>query len=167
MTRENKAVAFAYACFAVMSAGVGVFVLRSSGYFPVSGAVTGIYDYWMLLATLLAGPLSLRLARGWIGYPGVLGNMRALIGCCVGLFLASVIGGTMIMPLYGTIQAPLMVLTGILVQPLIGVIWFVGVMLVHRVIVQADAARQAWVRLKQQEAMSALSPLSQTYFYRK
>ncbi|MFU8822777.1 hypothetical protein [Yoonia sp.] len=165
--REHKVVLATYACFSAISAAVGFYVLYTSSYWPQGGVPAGLYGFWVVLSVVLAGPLALRLARGWIGLPGSLGWLRAFVGACVSLVVASVVGGTLILPVYGTIYAPLMVLTAVLAQPLVGLIWFAGVFAAHWVVAQADAALQMRLKIAEEKEMAALSPLSQTYFYRK
>ncbi|MBQ1202866.1 MAG: hypothetical protein IIX61_03535, partial [Loktanella sp.] len=112
-------------------------------------------------------PLALRIARGWFGLPGRLGWVRAFVGGFVALIVAAVIGGSLILPGYGTLYAPLMVLTAVMARPVVGLIWFAGAIGSHWAIIQADAARAAQQQLEREQEMSSLSALSQTYFYRK
>jgi hypothetical protein len=167
LTQDEKAVVWAYLVFSLMTTGTGYAVLSRTGPLSGFGAGGGLYESWMLVATALAAGVSLFIARGWIGMPGMLGALRAAVGACVLLFLITLIAGTLILPAYGTFYAPFLVLTAFMETPALAVVWCGGVFVAHRLLAHASAARLALQAQLEQRAQSSLSPLSQAYFYRK
>jgi hypothetical protein len=157
----------AYSMVTSVTGLTGYLVLRDALFLPAVPGIIGLYDIWMICASALAGFAALMISRGWIGMPGMLGIIRACFGALVMLVLASLIGGSLIMPIYGTVYAPFIVLSAFIANPLWAVFWCGGVVAAHWVLAQSEQKRLAILSEQERQAQSSLSPLSQAYFYRK
>ncbi len=164
---DLKTAVSAASCVTCATALAGWLVLRDAGLWPQVPDVVGPYDLWMAVAPALGGLASYLIARGWIGAPGLLGTVRACFGAVVMLTLAALIGGSLIMPVYGTFYAPFIVLTAFLAAPLLAVVWGGGILAAHWILLREDTRRRAILSEQEEQAQSSLSPLSQAYFYRK
>ncbi|WP_322889602.1 MULTISPECIES: hypothetical protein [unclassified Yoonia] len=164
---DTKTTLSAYAGVTGVTGVVGYLVMSGAALWPNVAGTIGVYDAWMILAGALAGLAAMVIARGWLGMPGVLGAIRACFGALVMAILAALIGGSLIMPVYGTYYAPFVVLSAFIANPLWAVLWCGGVGVAHAVLSQAERRRLAILSKQEQQAQSSLSPLSQAYFYRK
>ena len=71
-------------------------------------------------------PAACRFARhaaGW-GKPGALGLARAIVGSVAVAILAAIVAGTLIVPLYGTVYGPLLIVSEFIAKPWLAVAWF-------------------------------------------
>ncbi|WP_019954041.1 hypothetical protein [Yoonia vestfoldensis] len=166
-TTDGRTAVLAYAAVTVLTGLTGYMILSDAAMWPTAPGGIGIYDGWMIFASGLAGLTSLMIARGWVGTPGALGAVRACFGALVMLILASLIGGSLITPIYGTIYAPFIVLSAFLENPVVAALWCSGVFIAHWLLAQVERKRLAILSAQEKQAQSSLSPLSQAYFYRK
>jgi hypothetical protein len=101
--------------------GQGGFVLRS---------VT-LYDIWLVVSGGLGGMGGLRLVRDRLGHPGLPGLWHSLIGAFYATFLAGLIGGSLALPLYGTMFGPFTLAVTLLGAPMLLVMWGVVFVIAH------------------------------------
>lgn len=112
--------------FAAMIACVAV--LRLLQVAP-DGALSMGMAYWALLAGGFGGAAGFWLSyERWFGHDGLTGWIAAVFGAVVVSAVGSVIGGTLIFPLYGTMFAPLQLVMTMIANPVLAVLWL-GMML--------------------------------------
>jgi hypothetical protein len=167
LTQNRLIKLMGHVLFAAATAGLAAVMLHMPTLWAAGAVPEGHYALWVIAASVIAGPLALRLTQGWIGYPGSLGWARAVVGVIVALIAAAAIAGTLVYPAVGSIHAPLMVLTALLTHPWVMLIWFLPTFAAHAAIAHVTQSALARQRAEEEQAMSQLSPLSQTIFYRK
>lgn len=128
LTSGEKSFVLAYAAVTAMTAGISVLIMSDIGGPAALGSEPTFYVFWVIFSGALGGAVALFAARGWMGKTGVMGFARAFVGSIAVAFLASLIAGTMIYPLYGTFYAPVILLTEVIAKPWIAVAWF-GIMM--------------------------------------
>ncbi len=168
LTRGEKSLALAYAAIIAMSAGITILIMSGvQGANAIPPEPTW-FDTWVILSGALSGGVALYLARGWMGAQGAIGFVRAGVGAIAVGLLAALIAGTLIMPLYGTVFGPIMLVTEFLARPWLAVSWFAVAFAAHALIARWTAER-AWGlgRGADRGAVSQLSRLSQVNLYRK
>jgi len=81
------------------------------------------YDCWIILAGGIGAYSALFLGRTWLGHAGIGGYVRVLIAIPVISFIASIITGTLAFPGHGTMFAPLALVTTVIANPMLGILW--------------------------------------------
>lgn len=81
------------------------------------------YDYWIICSGAIGAPVGAFLGRDWFGHPGHAGILRASAGVLIVSFLASVVAGTLALPLYGTMFGPFSMIVTMVGSPMLAVIW--------------------------------------------
>jgi len=162
-TRGERSFVVAYAAVMAMTAGIAMLIMGNveEGAATVSSAQL----LWIIAAGAAAGGVSLFAARGWMGQPRVLGFARAFVGCLVIAFLASLIAGTLIRPLYGTFYAPVLVVDAFISMPWLAALWFGILMGAHYLLAQLNEERALGIGRSPRRATAELSRLSQTNLY--
>ncbi|MGZ9810651.1 hypothetical protein ACXN5S_09320 [Pseudoroseicyclus sp. H15] len=102
--------------------------VRLNGGMPLSP----LYGGWMVLAGGVGAAAALWAVRGHYGHEGPLGLVRFVWGVLIATFLAGLLGGTMALPLYGTMFGPFALGTVLASAPLLAVIWLVAFARLHR-----------------------------------
>lgn len=167
LTRGERSFVIAYAAVIAMSAGIAVMIM-SEVEGGVAMAAGGLQAYWIIFSGALAGGVAMFAARGWLGNPKALGLARAVIGCLVVAFLASVVAGTMIRPLYGTFYAPVLLVDALLSKPWLAGAWFGVLMGAHYLMYQFREEQSLGLgRGAPRRASAELSQLSQANLYRR
>lgn len=88
--------------------------------------------YWTIFAGCIGGAVGFWVSyERWFGYAGIAGWMSALIGALVVSGIGSVIAGTLILPLYGTMFGPLQLIMMIIAYPSLGAIWLGMLLCAH------------------------------------
>lgn len=167
LTRGEKSLAVAFGAVVAMSAGITILVMSGlEGENAIPPEPTW-YDNWVIFAGALSGGIALYLARGWMGMQGYVGFARAAVGSVAVALGAAVIAGTLILPLYGTIFGPIMVVTQFLDLPLLALSWFAVTMAAHALIGRWREERAlGYGRGADRGAVTQLSRLSQINLYR-
>lgn len=168
MTKGEKARIYAFATVMAMSAGFTVLIM--AGVEGSAGLVSNpsLYTYWVIGAGAVGGGVGLYLARGWMGQAHAMGWARAIVGSFAVALIASVVAGTLILPLYGTAYAPVMMATAVIAAPWLGVIWF-GVLLGahYLMITRTQEIALSKVSAEKQVASYQLSSLTRANFYER
>ena len=169
LTRGEKALVLAYAAIAAMSAGVTLLVMSGvTGEHAIPPEPTW-YDNWAVLSGAIGGGVSLYLARNWMGLGGALGHARAAIGMVVVAFLAAMVAGTLILPFYGTVVGPFLMITEMVARPWVAIAWAAVAAGAHYLMtIWSDERAWGYGRgAEERGAVSQLSRLSQVNLYRQ
>lgn len=168
LTKGEKAFILAYAAVIAMTAGVTILVMSG-----VSGANAvpdepSFYVFWTIFSGALSGGVALFAARGWMGRHGALGLTRAIVGSIAVAFIAAVIAGTMILPLYGTFYAPVLLMTELIEKPWLAVVWFTVLIGAHYLMMMiAEERALGYGRDARNHPSAHLSALSRAQLYHR
>ena len=80
-------------------------------------------DLWFVTAGVLGAMAGLYIGRRWFGHEGVRGLLRTLAGLIVVSFVGALVGGTLALPLYGTMFGPMMFTLTLAANPVLAVLW--------------------------------------------
>lgn len=131
MSAGERRLSLALIVMALYGAGIGlVTTVRLAHGGQLNGALS-LYDGWVVLAGALGTALAFWLLRDRFGMAGPRGAVRAAGGAVAVSLVAPVIGGTLALPLYGTMFGPFalaVILTG---APLLGCCWLSAMALGH------------------------------------
>ena len=111
----------------VLMTSVIVADLRNRGWDDGWGRI----DSWCALSGGFGALGGLYLGRAWLGGPGALGTLRALAGIVVIGFLSALVAGTLILPGYGTMFGPMILLVNIAAHPALALGWCYALILAH------------------------------------
>jgi len=170
LSKGEKAYVVAYAIVIAVAAGLTVFVMAGVEGDAALPNQASFFSIWAVISGIIGGALALYAARGWLGMSGSLGLARAVVGSTAAALIAAVIAGSLIMPIYGTFYAPVLLATEFVSSPLIAVGWYAAMLRAHYLMTVLTKERQ-WVR-PEQEAVSrtlaaSLSSLSRAQLYRQ
>jgi hypothetical protein len=88
-----------------------------------------VITYWTILAGCIGGASGFWISyERWFGHGGAAGWVSAVIGALAVSGIGSVIAGTLILPLYGTMFGPLQLIMMMIAYPSLAAIWL-GMML--------------------------------------
>lgn len=106
-------------------------VMRLSDTSPASQSEF-VFTYWTAVAGFVgaAGGFMSSYSR-WFGHIGSSGWLSALCGAMVLSGVGSVVAGSLILPLYGTMFGPLQLVTTLIAHPLLAVSWIGMLICVH------------------------------------
>ena len=168
LTKGEKA--FALACAGVIAMTAGITMLIMSGVEGQSAiqAESSWYALWIVFAGALGGGVALFATRGWLGQSGALGLARAVVGSIALGFIAAIVAGTLILPLFGTFYAPFMLVTEFIDKPWLAVAWFVVLIGAHYMMnVLVEERAQGDGLGVDSRATSQLSKISQANLYQR
>ncbi|SMY07741.1 hypothetical protein [Flavimaricola marinus] len=87
-----------------------------------------LYEQWILVAGAFGGGAGVILARDRLGRAGII---KPLAGLVIMTFVAAIIGGTLALPLYGTMFGPFTLAVIFTASPMIAALWFANGFAVH------------------------------------
>jgi len=126
----ERARALAFLLVGVNSAVLGYLaVLHLDGAALFSGLTR--YQTWIVVASALGGMLALFLSRDRMGQPGRSGILRGIAGAIWVTFVGSLIGGSLALPLYGTMFGPFIVVVTLMGAPVLVMLWTFNLAGVH------------------------------------
>jgi hypothetical protein len=160
ISRGEKAYTLAFAAVIAVSAGLSFFIMSGVEGAPALPAEPTTYTAWIIGAGALSGFFALFAARGYMGGFGVLGLLRAIVGSTAAGIIAAAIAGTLIMPVYGTFFAPVIVATEFLAKPWLAIAWY-AVMIAAHYLMQILADERVWGYTRETSSRPASSQLSQ------
>ncbi|MEL6571943.1 MAG: hypothetical protein AAFQ64_09805 [Pseudomonadota bacterium] len=131
----ERNVLFAVLAVAIFSAILAIDVVESlAADQPVIQNMT-FFTFWALLAGAVGGTCGLLTSyHKYFGYAGARGWLWAFLGGVMVSGIGAVVGGTMILPYYGTMFAPLKLIIVMFEQPVLAVLWVGMVICVHKLI---------------------------------
>lgn len=97
-------------------------VTRLGGDAALFRAVTA-YDLWVIASGVLGAGSALYLGRKWLGNAGPLGHGMAVVGILIVTLISGVCAGTLVLPLYGTMFGPFLIVVTLWAHPGLAVIW--------------------------------------------
>lgn len=89
------------------------------------------YDIWSIIAGGIGAAAAFMIARRWFGHEGLWGWGQAVVGIGFVSFLASLIGGTLALPLYGTMFGPFSFVMTLVAAPIVAVLWCSTLLMAH------------------------------------
>ena len=130
-SKGEKSRAVAYAIVAIFGAGIGylVAVHLSQGALLREGLAP--YDLWMIFAGSIGSMAGLYIAGSWFGHRGWNGLIKALAASVWVSFVGSLIGGTLMLPLYGTMFGPFTLAVTLSTRPIFAILWFANLFGAH------------------------------------
>ena len=123
-------------------------LVLAAGLIIVSGAALGLvavsrlaegslplsYGLWVALSGAVGAWVGLAASWQDFGWPGLSGAFRALLGGLKFSLTAAVAGGTMVLPVFGTMFAPLAIFVTLLAVPAASVGHLATLALAHRAV---------------------------------
>lgn len=130
ISEGERARALAFLLVGLSSAGLGYLAVlhldRAALFQELSW-----YQTWIIAASGLGGMISLFLSGDRMGQSGRQGVLRSVAGAIWITFIGALIGGTLGLPLYGTMFGPFIVVVTLMGAPLLAMLWAFNLMGVH------------------------------------
>ncbi|MEM9349856.1 MAG: hypothetical protein AAGA47_06315 [Pseudomonadota bacterium] len=98
------------------------------------------------LCAAIGGVTAPILVRDWFGHAGVCGIIYALVGGLMATMLLGVFAGTLILPVFGTMFGPLLVLTASIAKPWFLLPWVISLKGLHSAMVEYRAEQDTIYR---------------------
>ena len=86
------------------------------------------YECWIIASGFLGGGAAVYLSRHTLGHSGFAITLRGMVSTT---FLAALIGGTLGLPLYGTMFGPFTLVLIFAASPVAAILWFCNLFAVH------------------------------------
>lgn len=168
LTKGEKSVVLAYVAVMIASAGLTVLIVLGLDQAWANLQFASPFTWWVVLSGAVSGGIGLFAARGWMGKTNMMGIARAIIGSIVIAFVASVVAGTLIHPLDGTVFAPVLLLTTFIEKAWLALSWLAVVLGAHHLMTAlADERALGYGRGAKHRAVSQLSSLSRAQLYHR
>ncbi len=146
LTDGERRLAIALMCMALFGAAVGLVVAVRIGHGGVVTEGFGLYDLWVILSGAMGGAAGLWFMRHRMGQPGLRGLGLACTGVGAISLLGPLIGGTLALPLYGTMFGPFTLAVIFASAPMLGVLWLCFLAMVHVLMLDWTAERDSIFR---------------------
>ncbi|WP_245540976.1 hypothetical protein [Octadecabacter antarcticus] len=130
LTEGERARVLAFALVGTCSATLGYLAVL---HLDSDSSFDGLswYQTWLVVASGLGGMIALFLSGDRMGQPGSAGATRAVAGALWVTFIGALIGGTLGLPLYGTMFGPFIVVVTLMAAPLLAMLWAVNLFGTH------------------------------------
>lgn len=125
----ERRVAMAMAVVALVGA---IVASRAQEHLTGTLQVEGGYHLWVILAGMLGAPAGLAIAVHNHGHRGAAGLARLVWGIVSGSFIAALIGGSLALPIYGTMFGPMLLGLVFAASPWLALLWLGAFVLTHR-----------------------------------
>lgn len=106
-------------------------VLRLTETYPASQFELAFTSWTAVAGFVGAGAALWSTYNRWFGKPGTAGWISAMIGALLVSGIGSVVAGSLILPLYGTMFGPLQLFVTLIDTPVLAVVWFGMLMCAH------------------------------------
>ncbi len=130
-SRGEKSLALAYASVGLFGAAIGFLVALHLSRGDILRGGFSLYDLWMIVAGGIGSMTGLYLAADRFGHSGWRGFVNALAASVWVSFVSSLIGGTLMLPLYGTMFGPFTLAITLSTQPVFAILWFANLFCAH------------------------------------
>lgn len=141
LTPGERSLVAACLSVALFGAAVSLTVIGTLGQHQILAGGLTLYGLWLCLSGAIGGAAGIVLSLRWLGHPGQGGWVAALWGILLICFIGALVGGTLALPLYGTMFGPMLLGLALLGSPMITILW-IGVLLgVHVLIRQWRSER--------------------------
>ena len=123
LTQGEQSILLAFAGVAFCGGALALNVVMTLGGQAALLNPFDIYDYWVILSGIIGACAGLYLGRNWMGHKGARGFGAAIIGIIWISFLGALVGGSMALPLYGTMFGPFTLFVSLFSAPLLALLW--------------------------------------------
>ena len=155
MTDGEQSVLLAFIGVGLLGAGMSFTIVNEMGGEGQILRPLSWYDSWMILSGLIGACVGLFLGRSCLGHGGWRGAFCMLRGGIVVTFAAAIVGGSLALPLYGTMFGPLLLGMTLWGHPILGAIWVAMLLGAHALFRSFRRERQVFLdRLPRQSAVS-------------
>jgi len=86
---------------------------------------------WIITAASIGGMVALFLSGDRLGQEGAKGALRGVAGGLWVTFVGALVGGTLALPVYGTMFGPFLVFVTLIGAPMLSLLWIVSLTGVH------------------------------------
>ncbi|MFT5630418.1 MAG: hypothetical protein ACI82I_001529 [Gammaproteobacteria bacterium] len=131
LTEGEQSILLAYFGVAFLGAVLALNVVTSLGGYDTVFHPFLSYHWWMMISGGFGGCAGLYLGRNWMGLPGLRGVTFAILGAVWISFLGGLVGGTLALPLYGTMFGPFTLFVTLFSTPLLVTFWVCTLMAAH------------------------------------
>ena len=142
-TKGERALLFASGAAALCGACLTIAVISGLRDAAITTFFGEAIDVWIAFAGAVGAGAATYLARNWLGQPGILGKLKTIFGGTASIWVASVITGSLILPVYGTMFGPLALLNTLIASPVCMVVWAIMITYVHHQTLQWRRERDA------------------------
>ncbi len=130
LSEGARARALAFFLAAISSGGLGFLAVVHLDQRALFEQMTP-YQIWIIVASAIGGMLALFLAGDKVGSNGKTNIVRAVAGGIWVSFVGALIGGTLSLPLYGTMFGPFIVAVTLLGAPILAIVWIFNLVAIH------------------------------------
>lgn len=130
-TPGERGLAVAYAVIAMFGTVLAFVVVNSLGGGTDIIRPMGLYDFWIIFSGAVGAFGGLYFGCVWLGHPGFAGWWKALVAIPVISLVAALIAGTLALPGHGTMFGPLGLLTTLIANPLLALLWSTTIIAAH------------------------------------
>ena len=131
LTAGERSLLQAYLAVGGMSAVLALTVVAHLDRGAVLLQAPSAYAGWLLVSGAVAGVAALRAVRHRIGLPGAVGAFSTAGAALVATLIAGVVGGSLALPVYGTMFGPFSLLVTLAAMPGLGIAWLGCFVLAH------------------------------------
>jgi len=142
VTDGERARALAFFLVGVCSAGLGYLAVLHLDRNALFEELTW-YQLWIVTASGLGGMIALFLSGDRMGQPGAKGAYRAVAGGIWITFIGALIGGTLGLPVYGTMFGPFIVVVTLLGAPMLAALWAFNLLGIHMLMATYQSERDS------------------------
>ena len=158
MTEGEQSILLAYFGVGFFGAALALNVVNTLGGNEIMHHTYSAYDYWVIASGVVGAWAGLYMGRSWMGQPGLRGIAFAMIGTVWISFLGGLVGGTLALPLYGTMFGPFTLFVSLFSAPLLAFFWACVLMASHFLMM-------VWRDERDTIFHADLSKPSETYLY--
>lgn len=130
-TEGELCLGLAFGVIAFLGAGVGYETLSYLAHDHSTAFVPTAYEAWVIFGAVIGATGALYSLRGQFGHRGGAGALTAIKGALGVTFLGSLIGGTLAMPVFGTMFGPFAFMMLFVTKPAVGLMWAGSLLAAH------------------------------------
>ncbi len=123
LTPGEQSILLAFFGVGLFGAVMAVNVMMTLGGVAASMTPFSAYDYWIILSGAVGACIGLFGGRDWLGHSGARGAMKAAIGMLWISFMGGLVGGSLALPLYGTMFGPFTLFVSLFSAPFLALFW--------------------------------------------
>lgn len=131
ITEGEQSILLAYFGVGFFGAALALNVVNTLGGHEIMQHAYSAYDYWVIVSGVVGSWAGFYMGRAWMGLPGLRGIPFAMIGTVWISFLGGLVGGSLALPLYGTMFGPFTLFVSLFSAPLLAMFWACILMASH------------------------------------
>lgn len=143
LTEGERSFVLAHLATGVFGAGVAFAAVMRLGGGEFFSRAMSPYDIWMVIAGGIGGGLGLYLNRQRMGQGGGAGVLQAFGAIILTNIMGAVIGGTLALPLYGTMFGPFALIMILMGSPLLCLMWLANQVAAHLLMARFHTERDS------------------------